>query len=204
MWRIKRYLSSMPSLSLARSGGMSLKIPGSIFATSSPTWPSESILVADSTKLSMLSDGRRARNAGACRYSLEIDAPARVGRRASDDPLVALVVENDNRQVRRQLFAYGAEGAEVEKHAAVGIERHYAPVRQVQRHPQCKGVAQPSKSANIVPLPGMSEYHSGFTPPIDVTTRSSSVTKPGQLFQEFVAFHLPSLTSGARKTTAVW
>jgi hypothetical protein len=36
--------------------------------------------------------------------------------------------------------------------------------------------------ANIVPLLGMSEYHSGFTPPIDVTTRSSAVTKRANCF----------------------
>src|SRR4029434_5258594 len=54
MWRRNRYLSSMPSLSLARSGGMSLKPPGSILATIKPVLLSDIIVTADWTKFSMV------------------------------------------------------------------------------------------------------------------------------------------------------
>ena len=97
---------------------------------------SDIIVAAIWTKFSMLLAVAVQGIPAAEAIPLEIDAPTRVSGRASDNSLIPFVVEYDNRQVGRRFFADGAEGAEIEEHAAVGIESDHAPVRQIQRHPQ--------------------------------------------------------------------
>src|SRR4030081_194688 len=62
----------------------------------------------------------------------DIGAPRSMRRRATDR-LVAFVIPYDDEQILRLLIAESGENAEIEHHAAVGIERDNAAVRQTDR-----------------------------------------------------------------------
>jgi hypothetical protein len=57
-------------------------------------------------------------------------------RRRTADRLVAFIVPHHDKQVLRLFVAKRRENAEIEHHAAVGIERNNTTVRQTERQPK--------------------------------------------------------------------
>src|ERR1700744_1552646 len=101
---------------------------------------------------------------GSARNRRKID-PTRCGmRRRPADRLVALVVPDHDEQVFRLLVAQCRQNAQIEHHAAVGIERYDATMRKTYREP--KGFRRDAAEL-LLEKTGATHMRSGVVPLVD-------------------------------------
>ena len=109
-------------------------------------------------------DRKRLLDTGAARNRRDIDPPGGSVRRRAADRLVALIVPDHDKQVLRLFVAKGRKNAEIKHHAAVGIERHDATVRQAGR--QSEGLGRDAAKL-LLEQTGAAHVRGGIVPFVD-------------------------------------
>ncbi|MPL96695.1 hypothetical protein SDC9_42877 [bioreactor metagenome] len=142
------------------------------------------------------------RHARATRDRRDVDpAEGGVGRRAADR-LVALVIPDHDEQVLRLLVAQRGEDAEVEHHAAVGVERDDAAVGKPCR--QTEGLRRDTAQL-LLEQAGRAHVRGGVVPFVDrgAERQDHQLVRQhrGQFRHAVKAFHRTMLPDSA---TAVW